>query len=199
MKRLEDKRALTQWNKSAISYKNYRDFIDKKSERFKISLIDLLYISNFKGGNATINEPESIIENKLVGYGKLLIEINEVFNNKAIAKLNSAKIDNLIIQITSICNLTHKGTSTKIDGFSVSYLSALLNSYFPDLIPILDRRILINLGIVKSDDTDKNGQIKNIQRHYGPLVKKVSTLCKKKQISVRELDKILFTTKLKIP
>ena len=195
----QDKKALTQWTKSAISYKNYQDFIDKKSERFELSLIDLLYISNFKGGNSTINEPETTIENKLTNYSKILVEIKEKFSGKDLEQLSDNEINELTILVTSICNLTHKTTSTKIDGFSVSYLSALLNSYFPTLVPILDRRVLINLSLVKLADIDKYGQIKNIQRFYDPLMKKFAELSKKEQLSIREIDKYLFTTKLILP
>jgi hypothetical protein len=194
-----DNKALTQWTKSAISYKNYQDFIDKKNERFKLTLIDLLYISNFKGGNGTINEPESTIEYKLTKYSKILIDINEKFKSKTLHQLSDIEIDKLIILITSICNLTHKTTATKIDGFGISYLSALLSSYFPELIPILDRRVLMNLTLVTTADIDKYGQIKNIQRFYEQLVKKFAQLCKEEQLSVREFDKYLFTTTLTKP
>ena len=192
-----DKKALTRWKKSAISYKNYHDFINKKSERFKLSLIDLLYISNFKGGNATINESQMSIDIKLASYTKELIAINEKFKYKTLAELTDNEIRDLIISISSICDLTHKSNLTKIDGFRVSYLSALLSSYFPTLIPILDRRVLINLNIVSTSDIYKNGQIKNIQKYYGLLVKKIAELCKREHKSVREIDKYLFTIKLK--
>jgi len=195
----QDNKALTLWTKSAISYKNYQDFIDKKNERFKLTFIDLLYISNFKGGNATINELESTIDHKLTNYSKVLIDINEKFISKPLHQLSDIEIVELIFLITSICNLTHKTTRTKIDGFSVSYLSALLSSYFPELVPILDRRVLINLRLVTSADIGKYGQIKNIQRFYDPLVKKFAQQCKEEELSVREFDKYLFTTKLTKP
>ncbi len=191
-----DKNALTKWTKSNISYNNYQEFINKKSDRFKLSLIDLLYISNFKGGNATINEPEKDIECKLQSYSKLLIAIHNKFNGKALQHLEENEIEELIKLINSICDMTHKNTKTRIDGFSVSYLSALLNSYFPILIPILDRRVLINLSLVKKADIDNYGQIKNIQNFYTTLINKFMEVCKKEKINVRELDKILFSTKL---
>lgn len=194
-----DKKALTQWTKSAISYKNYQDYIEKKAQPFEISLIDLLYISNFKGGNATINEPESTIDSKLTQYSKILINISDKFNGKSLQKLSDLEIEELIKLVTIICNLTHKRTSTKIDGFSVSYLSALLSSYFPTLIPILDRRVLINLSLVEKVDIDKYGQIKNIQRFYAPLIKKIAERSRKDQLSIRDIDKCLFTTKLTKP
>ena len=195
----QDKKALTQWTKSAISFKNYQDFIVKKTEKFKLSLIDLLYISNFKGGNATINEPEEIINNKLVAYTEILLEINEQFEGFTISTLSDKKLDILILNTLSICKLTEKGCKTKIDGFSVSYLSALLNVYFPKLIPILDRRVLINLSLVTKADIDKNGQIKEILKFYEPLILKFSELCKKEKLTIREIDRNLFTTKLILP
>jgi hypothetical protein len=195
----QDKKALTQWTKSSISYNNYQDFIAKKSERYKLTFIDLLYISNFKGGNATINEPEIEIEKKLIAYSDILIEINEKFKNKILGQLTNFEIEELIGLITVLCNLTNKKTVTRIDGFSVSYLSALLNSYFPTLIPILDRRVLINLSLVSTGDIDKYGQIKNIQRFYGPLVRTFKDRCKNENLSIREIDKFLFTTKLNKP
>lgn len=111
-------------------------------------------------------------------------------------QLTDIEIEELISLITEICNLTHKTTSTRIDGFSISYLSALLNSYFPILIPILDRRVLINLRLVSSFDIDKYGQIKNIQRFYDTLVKTFADRCKNDNLNIREIDMNLFATKL---
>ena len=192
-----DKKANTQWAKSAISYKNYQDFIGKKRDRFKLTIVDLFYISNFKGGNATINEPEDIIEEKLEAYSTILRTISKKYEGKALQDLDKEEADDLIETILLICYLTNKGTETKIDVFSVSYLSALLSAYFPDLIPILDRRVLINLGLVKSENIDPYGQIKNIVLFYEPLIRRVAKECKQKGISVRELDRSLFITKLR--
>jgi hypothetical protein len=44
-----NKKAKTQWLKSAISYDNYNKFIKNKLDKFELTYIDLLYISNFKG------------------------------------------------------------------------------------------------------------------------------------------------------
>jgi len=94
-----DKKALTQWTKSSISYNNYQDYIGKKSERFKLSLIDLLYISNFKGGNATINETERLIEEKLNSYSEFLVVINKKFNSKGLQELMEKGV------FTKVCHL----------------------------------------------------------------------------------------------
>jgi len=113
-------------------------------------LIDLLYIKNFKGGNATINEDEQIINEKLRDYYlEELQEIDKAFNSKKLSELKDDEIKNLIEYVNSISDLT-TNDETKIDGFGVSYLSALLSSYFPELIPIVDRRVLIKLKKMKS-------------------------------------------------
>ena len=110
----------------------------------------MLYIKNFKGGNATINEDEQIINEKLRDYYlEELQEIDKAFNSKKLSELKDDEIKNLIEYVNSISDLT-TNDETKIDGFGVSYLSALLSSYFPELIPIVDRRVLIKLKKMKS-------------------------------------------------
>ena len=95
-------------------------------------------------------------------------------------------------KVIEICNLTCKNSETRIDGFSVSYLSALLQAYFPSLIPILDRRVLINLHLVSESDRDKQDQIKNIQQFYKPLIEKIAFISKEKKQTLRAIDKDLF-------
>jgi hypothetical protein len=191
-----DKRAETQWRKSAISFKNYQDYIEDKKNKFQLTLIDLLYISNFKGGNATINEEAKDIEKKLKSYSKILIDIDEKFGDKRLSGINEDELDRLCSLIEKICSLTVKKSETKIDGFSVSFLSALLHGYFTNLIPILDRRILINLDLVKTDDIYKSGQIKNIFNFYKPLVFKIKELSVNNTKSIREIDKENFIIKI---
>lgn len=194
-----DKRASTQWEKSSISYLNYQNYIQKKPIRFKLTLVDLLYVSNFKGGNATINELEKEIDFKLESYSKILQSIEREFKNSKLANLDAEQIEKLTLFVDEICNLTLKSSENKIDGFSVSYLSALLNSYFPKLIPILDRRVLINLQLASKQNRDKQDQIKNIQRFFTPLINKIALLSREQKKSIRELDKELFIQKIEKP
>ena len=85
-----------------------------------------------------------------------------------------------------------------IKGFKYSYLSALLHAYFPNLLPILDRRILINLDLVTSDNLDTLNQVKKIEEHYGSLVYKFrEILLKDKTKSIRNIDYEYF--KLELP
>lgn len=186
------------WDKSEISYQNYKEYIRNKTDYYKLTFIDLLYISNFKGGNATINERETVINQKLIHYSDWFKEIDKSFHGRILSDLTDGEIDNLIKMVDEIVKLTDKeSTRTKIDGFSSSYLSALLNSHFPDLIPILDRRLLINLVLVTKSDEDSQGQIKNIKSFYGSLIKRFAEIVKESGKSIRETDKEYFSKSIK--
>lgn len=191
-----DKKAEKKWGKAAISYKNYIKYIDCKTNKFELTLIDLLYISNFKGGNSTINEDELIIKDKLKTYSKILNEIEGEFGSRKIVDLNDIEVKRLKEKVKVLCSLTKKNTESKIDGFSVSYLSALLNCYFPNLLPILDRRVLINLGIVIDVDINKQGQIIGIERFYEILIDKMKKKSLEEEKSIRQIDKELFVIKI---
>jgi len=189
-----DKRAEKQWDKSEISYKNFVNFISTKSDKFKSTLVDLLYVSNFKGGYATINEPEEIITEKLVAYGQLFKEINEKFNNRHIHNLDNKETTELILFSEKLIKLTDNKSEKKIDGFSVSFLTTLLHFYFPNLYPILDRRVLSGLNLIdKTKDLDTQGQVKNLKSFYSKLILEFKQ--KTKSQTIRELDKELFKTK----
>lgn len=190
-----DTKALRQWNKSSISYENYQDFLDKKKDRYKLTIIDLFYISNFKGGNATINEPEKVILKKLINYSNLLFNIKSHFEEKKLVELNKSEIEILITNVNKILELAGKTNENKIDGFGISFLTALMNSYFPNLIPILDRRVIINLGLVSTLDIYKSGQIKNIEKFYPKLIKVTAKNCRKHNLTLREFDQKTFAVK----
>ena len=187
-----NKKATTQWDKAAKSYKNYINYIDKKADRFELTLIDLLYISNFKGGNATINEAELELKNKLIAYSTELRTLDSKFGTRKLTNLNDDELNELIEKVHSICSLTRKTNVNKIDGFSISYLSALLNVYFPNLLPILDRRVLINFDIVTNGDINKQGQIIDIERFYDKLIIKMRDKARLENKSIRQIDKELF-------
>jgi len=192
-------RSLTLWEKSNKTYDNYKIYLDKKTNKLQLTLIDLLYVSNFKGGNATINEFENEINEKLKCYSKILVEINEEFKDKQLRDLSENELRILNEKLLSIFELV-KNPKTKIDGFSYSYLTALLHFYFPELLPILDRRVLINLGIVNKENrkqVDKYGQIKNIEIYYEELIRKIKRISQReKDKSLRQIDKDLFIIKI---
>jgi len=189
-----DKRAERQWDKSDISYKNYLNFISTKTNKFELTFIDLLYVSNFKGGYATINEPEETISKKLTAYGQIFKEINLKFNNRHLNKLDNNEMTELITFSDKLIKLTDYKSEHKIDGFSVSFLTTLLHFYFPNLYPILDRRVLSGLNLIdKIKDIDKQGQVKNMKNFYSKLILEFKLKTEKQ--TIRELDKELFITK----
>jgi len=191
-----DNRASKQWDKACISYNNYQEYLKAKSDRFELTLIDLLYISNFKGGNATINENEAEINKKLGKYSDILKLINHSFALRSISSLLDDECENLLFLIEAAFDLVRTNSIYKIDGFSFSYISALLNAYFPNLVPILDRRLLINLKLVNSSNVDSQGQIKNIPFFYKNLFYKTRELMRGNSCSLRELDRIIFIQKI---
>lgn len=188
-------RTLTQWKKSEISLRNYQNYINRKKDKFHLTIIDLLYISNFKGGNATINEGEHDLKEKLENYSELFIHIEDKFKNQTLAQTTNFDFEKLIEYIKKLLKLCHT-KETAIDGFKASFLSALLHSYFPNLIPILDRRLLINLNLVQQTDLQKNGQVKKIDSFYPILLAKIREISKLKKKTVRQIDKEYFIIKL---
>jgi hypothetical protein len=192
-----DKKAETLWDKSNISFIDYQSYIDRKPDRFQLTLIDLLYISNFKGGNATIKEKEEKVNVKLLEYSKQFQSIEKTFKDPNLASLTSDQLDALKIMVKACFSLADKNSDFKIDGFSASYLSALMNAYFPNLIPILDRRVLINSLIVKPGDINNQGQIINIEKHFSELLDHFFKRCKEEKKSIRDIDKELFIIEIK--
>jgi len=191
-----DNSAAAKWNKSAESLKNYQSFITEKQNKFSLTIVDLLYVSNFKGGNSTINDPVEKINKRLISYSEKLQEIEKDFGNSSLNSLDSTQIGQLKSKIKSVCDLTIKPSDTNIDGFSVSYLSALLHIYFPLLIPILDRRILKNLEITSEVDENKQHQIINIQEFYPALISKMYEISNQTGKTIREIDKKYFSLKI---
>jgi hypothetical protein len=78
-------------------------------------------------------------------------------------------------------------------------LSTLLHFYFPDLLPILDRRVLINSKIVEVDNyeqVDKYGQIIKIEDYYEKLIRFMRNELKERNSKLRDLDRELFIGKI---
>lgn len=184
-------KASTQWGKADVSYQNYIHYIERKPEKFELTLVDLHYIRNFKGGNASIHEKESLVNAKLKKYSEYLKVIHKEFGDKQLRDLSKEESELLKSKAQSFICLT-LDNSTAIDGFKTSYASALLHFYFPNLIPILDRRVLNGVGIhVKKNN---QGQVINIKRHYPTLIDKFYIHLKANPTkSLRDYDKENFT------
>lgn len=191
-----DKGASTRWINANKSLQNYKAYIGKKPNRFALTYIDLLYVSNFKGGNASIHEEEDIVDKKLLAYSVSLKEIFLNFNDKNLNSLSDDSIEILIIKTQQFLNLTLQEKS-RIFGFKSSYASALLNAYFPTLIPILDRRVLTNLGIASRNPT--TGQVDNMEIFMPALIKKFYERLKINGTTLRDLDQEFFKVAISKP
>ena len=186
---MTDQKASNQWTKSDKSYQNYMRFILAK-QNYQITFIDLLYVSNFKGGSATINEEEEIVNNKLKNYSVLFSEIKDRFSSSILFEMTPSDTVILIDLANKAIGLTDVSSSSKIDGFGVSYLTTLLHFYFPNLLPILDRRVLHGLNLLKESDISSDKQIKDIKRFYPDVIKafQINTFDK----TIRKFDEELF-------
>lgn len=190
-----DTRAKNTWRKSRVSWSYYQEYLKQKNKPFLIELIDLLFISNFKGGNASINEDPIKLTEKLKDYSDKLLEIKNRFTKTKLHELDTQELKDLIDLSNGLMPLT-SNEKTKIDGFGPSYLSALLSAHFPELLPILDRRILSGLQ-VKSTKVNSEGQVENIGKYYHLVIRGVYMLSKASNgTSVIEIDETLFSQKL---
>ncbi|WP_187409080.1 hypothetical protein [Saccharophagus sp. K07] len=184
----------TTWEMLDHAMAHYQAYISSKNQRFSLSIVDFLHVSNFKGGNASITEPVVTLVEKLESYEKVLIDIDKNFNGKNLRQLSAQETGELISLCKNVTDLT-KNNNTKIRGFGASYASALLSAHFMDLIPVLDRRILNGAGI--KVEYNRQMQVKNIANYYGDLIKACQTeLLKRKNLTLRELDKEWFTKAL---
>ncbi len=184
-------RESSRWEKADISYQNYVAYLRRKPLPYDLSLIDLLYVSNFKGGNASIQEAESNINQKLKKYSDDIQKIADRFGKRNLRDLNEIDLKFLQTSCIEFLNLVKKDSLFRIDGFGSSYTSALLHFHFPKLIPILDRRVLNGAGIKAK--TNKQGQIIDIERYYPELIQYFHReLGNRPEIELRILDKELF-------
>jgi hypothetical protein len=182
----------TTWNMLNEAFLHYQDYINRKpfSGRYKLTFLDLLYVSNFKGGNASIIEPQRTLPGKLQAYEHQLSIIYKKYHSKQLQNLTLSEVD----ELTSLCLQFVKLTlvqKTKIAGFGRSYASALLAAHLPETIPILDRRVLNGAKIPHQVNNSK--QVINIETYYPALISKMwATLRNPPSKKLRELDKEWF-------
>lgn len=184
-----DKRAKSRWERLNIAFENYILFIEEKEDKYKINYIDLLHVSNFKGGNSSITENISSVENKLLYHSDLMKSIDEKIHPLKLGKLDDKQFYSLLNYVDKIIDLT-KEPITSIKGFGISHFSALYHAHFPDLIPILDRRLLYNSKIISYNS--KSGPIKNIENYYSKLIEWTRQESCKDGMGLRQIDKKYF-------
>ena len=184
----------TTWEILDVAMSHYQAHIASKKVRCSLSIIDLLHISNFKGGNASITEPSQSLGRKLGAYERILEDIESVFHDKHLVNLNDHEMSELKVLCTAFLALT-KDAQTKIRGLGPSYASAILAAHFQNLIPILDRRVLNGAGIAV--DLDSQKQVKNIANYYSFLIDEFRNELKNNPSEkLRELDKRWFSKPL---
>lgn len=184
----------TTWEMLNVAISHFQDHIGAKSDLCSLSIVDLLNVSNFKGGNASITEPVETLSSKLTFYEDSLKEIQKIYAGKSLSSLSESEKNNLISHCNRFLSLT-ADDETKIRGFGPSYASALLSAHFIELIPVLDRRALngADIEVVK----DSQGQVKNLSIYYGRLIDAFwQKLSETPEISLRELDKKWFSKEL---
>lgn len=184
----------TTWEMLNVAMSHFQAHIASKSDRCSLSIIDLLHVSNFKGGNASITEPVQTLPNKLKHYESALKEIQNSFDGKALATVSDDEASKLKQKCSNFLALTECQDS-EIRGFGPSYASALLAAYFPNLVPVLDRRALNGAGI--NVERNSQDQVNNIAKHYGELIDAFRHELKKhSDTTLRQLDKRWFSKPL---
>lgn len=182
-------KASKQWEKAVVSHENYIRYLERKKKKFELSIIDILYIRNFKGGQATTHEEEASLDNKLREYSRHLSLMHQQFGNEQLRDLSDDELELLKQRVRPFLELTSAG-GTSIDGFKSSYASTLLHFYFPDLVPILDKRVLKGAHIAK---VNSQSQIRNMKSYYPELIHRFYVYLKNHpNKSLRDYDKELF-------
>jgi hypothetical protein len=190
--------AINRWEKARKAYEYAQRYIIKKSDKYNITEIDLVLVSNFKGGSASICEPIDSAQKRLLQYSEKLKEIAKHFGTENLSTLSKERLEKLVEMAFSFIKLT-KEAATKINGFGPSYASALLNIYFPELLPIIDRRVLNGAMIDGAQFADlnvKSGQVDEIEKHYKDYITYCYNRLRKSSHSLETLDRELFSAEL---
>lgn len=183
-------KALSRWTRLNVVWQNYREFLSKKPDRYDVTYTDLLFIRNFKAGNSSITENAKDADQKLLAYSDSLRRIRRDFPKAHLASLEPSSLPSLIRHGEAFLSLA-RGKSSYINGFGASYASALLSAMFPNLYPILDRRVLFGTHIV---EVQRGQRIANIHKYYGELIRFFyDKLLADSTIDIRILDRHLFS------
>jgi len=192
-------RASTQWDKAQHAYDHYQQFIASKRDRFSLSFTDLVYVTNFKGGSATIREPVASFVAKLNIYEKVLrsFDADPAFGLtlSTIPSNDYNRVRCLMVHFVTLPVMP----ASDIDGFGSSFASALLHFHFPLVAPILDKRALNGSGVPGLQVNGAN-TVTNLLALYPALIDACrARLQQQSTLTLRELDRMLFIEELKIP
>lgn len=187
-----DAKAVATWERAAHAYSHYQSYLVEQPSRFSLSFTDLVYVKNFKGGSTVIGESLQSLPAKLGQYTESLRGLGAMREfSKSLPVLTSEEYVHVKEGIIAFVRLA-TAPETKINGFGVSFASALLHFHFPRLVPILDRRALNGAGI-EGILTDSQGQVKNLISFYPQLLDYTrQRLVGSPTLTIRSLDRSLF-------
>jgi hypothetical protein len=199
------KRQETKWKKSNTALDHFKLHIAEKEKSGKnrntLSIVDILHVSNFKGGNGATAEPVELLDSKLESYTAEMESLESAFGKSArLQDLSAEDVELLVERCERFTSLTKKKSETEIDGLGPSYASALLACHFINLVPILDRRVLNGAsknGLATTIEWKKDVQPKGLEKHYGELIRYCHqrlTRSSDTEYSLRKLDYELFLT-----
>lgn len=193
---VHDARAESTWKRLDAALDYYTRYLANKpnNARFSLSVVDLVYVRNFKAGNSSITESLGSLERRLPEYRKVLAAIDQAFSRTGLGDLATKELSKLIALANATLQLA-RAPATAIRGFGPSYASAMLAAHFPQLLPVLDRRVLNGAGIAVKFNSQK--QVVNIESYYGALIQKARrTLREEPGLTLRALDRRWFVVPL---
>jgi hypothetical protein len=187
------------WDRAEHAYHHYVDYVARKPDKYALSFTDLVYVKNFKGGSTVIAEPIATLAAKLQQYEQALRTASkDSAFSRALSDLDDQDYLEAREQIVAFAALSRRAEA-RINGFGVSFSSALLHFYFPRLVPILDRRA-VNGANLKGIEVDAQDQVTNLLQLYPALVDCFRiTLRENAELTLRELDRYLFSQELRRP
>lgn len=195
-----DRRAERQWTRAQHAYEHYQKYISAKEDRCHLSFVDLIFIKNFKGGSATITEPVVSLDGKLKPYEEALrrLDGSKLFSEKNLGTIDEkdySRVRNVIVAFAAMPEVSEYD----ISGFGSSFASALLHFYFPNIVPILDKRAINGCGI-QGLNVDASNNVTNLLELYPDLIDQFrERLRENSRLSLRELDYHFFSQELRTP
>jgi len=187
-----DNRANNVWLRAKNAYDHYLTYLDSKADKYSLSFVDLIYVKNFKGGSSVISEPINGFAEKIKKYEGEIRELQSLLGSQnslgGLDESDFIKIKPKIVAFSSMATIEN----TRIKGFGPSFSSALLHFYFPNIVPILDRRALNGAGI-SGLDVNNQGQVTNMMDKYPELINYFRKRMKGNiKIELRDIDQELF-------
>ncbi len=186
------------WDRAAPAYKALLDHLAAKNNRLTLEYVDLLYVVNFKGGNSRVWEAEAGVVGKLGAYSDVLAQIGAAYQGKRLSALAAVDLETLKALALKFLTLTITKAS-RISGFGPSFASALLHGCFPDLLPIIDRRVLHGAGLWTPAKSTSLVPAKKEVDLYPKLVDKFyAHILAKPTDTIRDVDRELFVVPFQV-